>query len=146
MSAAKVHVATRPVRFARGRQRQLPATARESTTSDPKMAPSARCCVRNSRSSCLGVRQYCFAGCGQHQSGELRFQNCLVSACFKRTISTSLSRAGTMQAMVTRHHRTPLMYNCLYALGGGEVFDGNFPQTRILTPECEKAYRTSFVS
>lgn len=51
-----------------------------------------------------------------------------------------------VQVVVTRHRPATISYNCLYALGGGEVFDGNFPQSRILSPECLKAYHTYFVS
>ena len=36
--------------------------------------------------------------------------------------------------------------NCLYALGGGKVVDGTFPEPRILSAQCRMELRAYIVS
>ena len=36
--------------------------------------------------------------------------------------------------------------NCLYALGGGRVIDGTFPEPRVLSTACRAELATYFVS
>ena len=36
--------------------------------------------------------------------------------------------------------------NCLYALGGGRVVDGMFPEPRVLSTACRAEFATYFVS
>ena len=36
--------------------------------------------------------------------------------------------------------------NCLYALGGGRVVDGMFPEPRVLSAACRAEFATYFVS
>ena len=36
--------------------------------------------------------------------------------------------------------------SCLYALGGGEVVDGSFPEPRVLSDRCRREFQHYFVS
>ena len=52
---------------------------------------------------------------------------------------------GVLQAMVFFSEKRFAQPNCLYALGGGEVIDGSFPEPRILSASCRTEYRQYFV-
>ena len=46
-------------------------------------------------------------------------------------------------AFASKH---PGSINCLYALGGGKVVDGTFPEPRVLSTACRAELQDYFVS
>lgn len=117
------------------------------------------------RVACLGLLQHVPAGCVRdHSCTLLRPSSHTQLSCqISRTAGTASHCSCTfgcrhLNAWETAHlgsdlqgfvafGRKPLAQaNCLYALGGGEVVDGSFPEPRVLSTQCNLELRDYFVS